>query len=448
MPYTPFDKPLQAKLTTDDLKKLIEQKVTEGYYIEFKSDFPANQKIGHSVASFANTYGGWYIVGIKTNEHNVATEICGFDLSFNRNPISKVREIIKSYIDPIPIFYPQLIPLENNDRGVLVIYIPDNQETPFVTKDGRIYRRVNDSSDPVPEKHRNAIDRLVENGRDIKKQFERFCTDNRGFSKAETEGGWIKIFVSPYPLGLIDKFEEFLDDDLENFLVLSKDQLHIMKIHSDPVTGNIPFNSCQPTHCSVILRQTTPSLAAYNSLSMELFIDGRAKFFIPIQYLSDFKKMVLNQIESQEVKELLWSIWREDKEMHTNHLHFFDIAQLWLVIACLFTYYFEWLKHEPLLDELKISIIADGVWRSVPFFDDDKWAEHIKKFGLPVMLNKSVQIPSDIGHGFTIRKQNTKDDVPEWMFVICLIGLAFGLPKETFAGSFGSAIAKAAKKKG
>jgi len=72
--------------------------------------------------------------------------------------------------------------------------------------------------------------------RDIKKQFERFCVDNRGFSKAETDGGWVKIFVSPYPLGLIEEFELFAEDDLENLLSLSQKQLHIMRIDSAPIT--------------------------------------------------------------------------------------------------------------------------------------------------------------------------------------------------------------------
>jgi len=447
MPYSPFDKEVHEKLISDDLSGLVEREVAEGYYVEYKEDFPAKkQKIGRSVASFANTYGGWYIVGVKANKtNNTATEICGFDLSKHQDPISIVREVIKSYVDPIPVFYPQLITLENG-RGVLVIYVPGNQETPFVTKDGRIYRRVHDSSDPLPESNRYTIDKLVENGRDISKQFERFCTDNRRFSKAEMENGWVKIFVSPYPFGLIEKFGLFFDENMEKLISLSQKPLHIMGVDSASISGNMPFNFCQLTAGSAILRQINPTHAAYNSLSVELFVDGRARFYIPIQYLHDIKKRELAQIESEEVKETLRNIWREDREMHTEHLRFFDIGQLWLQIALLFTYYLEWLKEEPLLDELKIAIIVEGIWRSVPFFDDSQWAAHVKKFGLPVILENDFRIPSDIGHGFTISSRNLEDGVPGWMMVLSLVCFAFGLPTESFAGSLGSAIAKASKK--
>lgn len=446
MSYKPFDKLIHEKLSFEDLNKLIEREVAEGYYVEYKGDFPVNSKIGNSVASFANTYGGWYIVGVATNKHNVAIEICGFDLSTHHDPISKVREVIKSRIDPVPVFYPQLITLENG-RGVLVVYIPNNQETPFVTKDGRIYRRVSDSSDLVPESNRYSIDRLVDNGRDITKQFERFCIDNRGFSEAEEGLGWLKVFISPYPLGLINKNKVVFADDLEQFISLSQKRLHIMGTGTASISGNIPFNSCQPTHRSVILRQNMPTQAAYNSLSVELFVNGRAKFFIPIKYLHDIQSRDLEKIESQEVKETLENIWQEDEERHTGHLRFLDVGQLWLQIATLFSYYLEWLKDEPLLDELKIAVIAEGVWRSVPFFDDSKWAEHIKKFGLPVMLEKDIRIPTDVGYGFTISKHDSENGVPGWTIVLHYISSAFGLPAESFARSLSSAIANALKKK-
>src|SRR3712207_7064043 len=52
----------------------------EGYFAAFKSDFPQrNQKIAHSLAALANTLGGWYVVGIETDNNQVATQIVGFD---------------------------------------------------------------------------------------------------------------------------------------------------------------------------------------------------------------------------------------------------------------------------------------------------------------------------------------------------------------------------------
>src|SRR6266581_7747514 len=124
---------------------------------------PASTKIAKSIASFANTYGGWYIVGVITDAHNVAQSIPGFSLDECHDPIASLRDSIRLGIDPIPVFFPQVVTLAPK-RAVLVVYVPGEQDTPFITRDGRIYRRVSDSSNPVPENQRLAVDHMVEQG--------------------------------------------------------------------------------------------------------------------------------------------------------------------------------------------------------------------------------------------------------------------------------------------
>ena len=66
MPYNPFDKAIRD-LTAGDLDRLIDNEVTEGYGIEYKGDFPENKKVGRSIASLANAYGGWYFIGVAAD---------------------------------------------------------------------------------------------------------------------------------------------------------------------------------------------------------------------------------------------------------------------------------------------------------------------------------------------------------------------------------------------
>ena len=149
MPFNPFDKPIGTTLTIDDLQLLITRSVSEGYFVEYKSQMQANEKIAKSIAALANTYGGWYFVGVDADKtHNVATNICGFSLASWTDPIATVREVAKSRISPTPVFYPQVVNI-TNDLVVLVIYVPEEQDTPFITSDGKIYRRVADSSDYI-----------------------------------------------------------------------------------------------------------------------------------------------------------------------------------------------------------------------------------------------------------------------------------------------------------
>src|SRR5207245_6674705 len=74
-----------------------------------------------------------------------ALPIC-FSLDECHDPIATLRESIRSGIDPVPVFFPQVVTLAPQ-RAVLVVYIPGEQDTPFITKDGCIYRRVSDRSD-------------------------------------------------------------------------------------------------------------------------------------------------------------------------------------------------------------------------------------------------------------------------------------------------------------
>jgi len=61
--FDPFDKPIDS-LREEDLQTLVTRQVAEGLYVEYKREFPnRNEKIGWSLASFANTHGGWYLVG-------------------------------------------------------------------------------------------------------------------------------------------------------------------------------------------------------------------------------------------------------------------------------------------------------------------------------------------------------------------------------------------------
>ena len=52
MKYNPFNKPLD-ELTADDLNVLINNEVTEGYWIEYKSEFQESKKISKSIALVA-----------------------------------------------------------------------------------------------------------------------------------------------------------------------------------------------------------------------------------------------------------------------------------------------------------------------------------------------------------------------------------------------------------
>jgi hypothetical protein len=423
MSYNPFDKPIQ-ELAASDLDKLINDEVAEGYWVEYKSEFQSNKKIAKSIASFANTYGGWYFVGVEADKaRNVATDICGFSSTSVPDPVAKIRDIIKSHIDPVPIFHLGLVGLDE-DKAVLIVHVPGNQETPFITRDGRIYRRLGDSSEPVPENDRYAVDRLVDNGREIARRFERFCQDERTFCQAEEGQGWVNVFLSPYPLGGIEKFDILSHEGIEKLIQLSQSPIKsYVEDGTEFGEGNLPLNSGQLAFGSVILRQVEPRNSAFNSLTIELFANGRAKFFVPLQYVQIFPDH--DELKSPIVERVLQGIWSTDKELNTLSLRFFDIVNLWLVVANLLNYYQEWLGKEVLPTKLLVAISMEGVWRSVPFCDADQWGEHVQRFGLTVLNKDTLRFPET--------RWMVKGTDPLWITICPIIGMGFGLPVSFFS---------------
>jgi len=190
MAFNPFEKPIGETLTAADLQVLLDRQILEGYYVEYKSDFQAALKIARSLASFANTYGGWYFLGVQSDKKtSIATALAGVSLAEHPDPIATVRNAVRDHTDPSPLFFPQLVEVAPG-RSVLAVHVPESDDTPHVCSDGRIYRRGADASEPVFEKDRYALDRLVERGKESVRRFDEFCVDERTFSEAEGERPW------------------------------------------------------------------------------------------------------------------------------------------------------------------------------------------------------------------------------------------------------------------
>lgn len=425
MPYNPFKKVVGEKLNKEDLQQLISNEVAEGYFVEYKGDtFPKNEKIAHSIASLANSYGGWYLIGVKTNSQHEASDICGFSLNDCKDPIDKIREIVKSHIDPVPVIYPQVVEI-TTERAVLVVYVPGNQTTPFVTKDGRIYRRNHDSSSPVPESSRYTIDKLVSDGRRSERRFKKFCSDDRVFSQSENSG-WVNLFISPYPEGLIERYEIHSTQVIEELIQTSHSPYELYIGQIGLLKGNCPFTNAQPTFDSLILEQRSHQTQPFNSTMMELFIDGKAKLHIPLLDLQEFNTKSLEKLKSLKAREAINTQAALGYEKF-HLLKFFDYTYLWRAIVNLLGFYHHWIGESNAIVDVRIAMEIKNVWRRVPFIDSDEWADQVYKFGLPILKRDHILIPNDIGKGMIV---SYTDRFALWQTFHSSLCLGFGLPNE------------------
>jgi hypothetical protein len=166
----------------------------------------------------------------------------------------------------------------------LAVYIPDNQTTPFITKDGRIYRRTHDSSEPVSENNRYALDELVERGKADSRRFQDFATDERTFSKAEKNTAWASLYISPVPYGGVKRTDLLSTTSIRALLDHSKEQIPLFSDRwKIDASANLPFTTGYSAPDSVIFRQVTSTRdESSNGLAAEFDVHCRARFHLPL----------------------------------------------------------------------------------------------------------------------------------------------------------------------
>lgn len=143
---------LLKEIGPDDIRDLIG--VRENEYLEFKSEFSKEGKGGEKFCkeftAFANTYGGFLVLGIKEKD-DYATEIV--DVRDAKKVRNQIYDILKSGVQPIiPGIDDRIIDIsdDGNNKKVIVFDIPKSPLAPHQMNIRKIfYRRNKRSADPM-----------------------------------------------------------------------------------------------------------------------------------------------------------------------------------------------------------------------------------------------------------------------------------------------------------
>jgi hypothetical protein len=423
--YNPFEKAIGEPLDLNDLQSLV-GRVAEGYYVEYKSTFPANDKVGHSIASFANTHGGWYLVGVEANTRtNLPESVPGIDLGRFPDPISKVRDIARGNIAPMPLLLPQLVPIRDK-LAALAVYVPESDDTPHLTQDGRVYRRQADSSAPIPETDRLALDRLYERGSAATQQFDRFCEDPRNFSGGQIARSWAEIYLSPLPTGSVHKADILRSEYLDELLSASRQPIEVSLSDKAKATAWGLFNHVHTCSGSVILRQAEPAYLAFNTLELELFTNGRGRMFLPLARLKPAVSM--KTMQSERALAALQEMVQSEAAATLSLLSLVDLVQTSRELGYLVVFYLRWLDSLGWRGDLLAKVRLSNVWCTVPFFDTDGWGECVERFGLPVCNRSSIMMPPEGSKPLRVEcREETGAPVVE---LFGMLAVALGLPSD------------------
>jgi len=399
--YYPFDKTFDD-IVSDDLAVL--STVAEGWYIEYKSEVPKASAVAKSVTAFANTYGGWLFYGVaeKSKDDPVAGAFPGIAREDADGALQRIRQAVANHTQPSPYFRVKSLvgPVDSiglpEGRCVIVGQVPWGPEAPYIHKDGRIYRRVGDGSEPKPENDRFILDQLWGRSSKITKGYADWISRELETSEAEEHAAYVRLFL----------VADFWGDTGSLDAISLR---RVREIMSD-VTGDytVPFHNVYQTSGGTICRQTADNDPEQLGLTWKLGGDFRSEVVIP---LSKFRGNNLDTLGEwlegyRNVERFIQLCVNQRYERPTVIdlnllLHvLLGLARIQAALAKEFGW------TGPIFAKMEIS----GVWRTIPFFDTHHVLNEYEKHGLPLVLQDRVTIYSGSDKGSFVELSGLQDD--------------------------------------
>lgn len=213
-------------VTEDDLL-LLKGGQSEDETWEFKSEWPRNESIQKSVCAFANSGGGYLLIGVECNEAGLVTDVPGV-ASFPQH-----NERVVSTCGAIaPRIIPQVteVNLSNGDVVVVIFTFP-SPDVPHMAGDNKYYLRAGRQSVPMPE---SMVNRLYAARRTEEQRVSDYLQSiNAGIRPFEADNWWwLSVWAMPLRLedNLVASSRELLD-----FLRKTARQLPLLALGGEAV---------------------------------------------------------------------------------------------------------------------------------------------------------------------------------------------------------------------
>jgi hypothetical protein len=365
--YSPFDKLLQ-ELEPANLESLRE--VAEGWYVEYKSLVIPTKLLAKSLSAFANQYGGWLFLGIQDDKRTLtAAAFPGLPSSDLPAVLQAVRNAAKDCLNP-EVYYETRqfdgpigqigLPV---GRSILVVRVPPGAETPYVHADGRIYRRVADSSDPKPDIDRSTLDRLFEKGERSRARLGTLVTKKPLISPEEKNNCYLHLSI------LSDPHEVRGDWYAEGFPQFAE------AMKGDP----LPLDNIFTRSGGFVARQTVGNNPYHRLLTWEFDRHCHSFITIPINVLSPpYLSSLVDYPTGEEFA-------RKLESTRIQHARLLDLNILFAALAAVVMRHRTLVTHASIRGPFFVKAHLANVWRTVPFLDLPSLITHFS----PARLSRS-----------------------------------------------------------
>lgn len=389
--YDLFNKKLDD-LVFEDLYTLIENEVKEGFYVEFKSDFQKGQHIAKSLASFANTHGGWYFIGVADEDKtNIAKDIVGFDIKKHNQPQESIRQISREHIHPIPFFEMKLLK-NSEDKYVLVIFIPESFETPHILSDGVVYLRNGEESNPIKNGDKYTLDKLYQKNLYLESKLNSILKNPFGVTywEEKEEIPFLNLCFLPKNFNELE-FKNFYEDFyLEKLIEMITQEEYLFDSESG-ISFNNYYKSITRTPHSIIFRNVSNGISSRNH-TLELFYNGAARMKIPIPYTIIETPLHENNSQTPCIK-LLYQKLGENLRQYK----LVDIGSMLFSITWTINKYSRFINDNMSSQTNTFSIFEmENTFQLIPFVESESFIDHVEKYHVPICMYKYKKVPDEL----------------------------------------------------
>ncbi|MGJ5813685.1 AlbA family DNA-binding domain-containing protein [Paludibaculum fermentans] len=400
--------------------------VEEGWFVDYKGECPAIEKLAKHISAFANQRGGWLFIGIdEDRQTRRAGSFRGIPISELALILDRVRNAVNQYVSPSLHYSVHTIHGPCAEIGleaarvILVVSVPEGSNPPYIHKSGRIYRREGDSSEPKAENDRIVLDEMWRKTERANARLLRFFDEA---PKRASQGGQTLIshffilhdpfFVEPPRSIGRKRFVELVTATTTNDLSLSLDMVQptLDGFYAKAVQSNNPLSSL-------------PSLRWWNG--------GNFRLSVPMSPLIPVARQ-RSQLED--------SFFESAQPATGGRFRPYDIG-IWVALMSALLKIYARIRREAQIDgSAQTKLIIRETEGMTPYLELPSYVKAVTEGFLPVVEEQNIEIPSRtddrIVQQVAIRADVDGDDsswlafVPELVLAVKAMGLPLSPPKD------------------
>jgi hypothetical protein len=399
MRYNPFEKEI-AEIGCADLARL--RSVAEGWYVEYKSQKVQVKNLAKSLSGFANQYGGWLLIGVEEapDGSRVASAFPGVPAEDVSVIESALRDASRDCIRP-SVFYEHRVvtgPAPEiglpSGRSVIVVTVPMGVDAPYIHSDGRVYRRVSDSSAPVAEHDRHVLDSLWLRGEAARGRLVKLATRLPLVSKAEGENPFLHLFISADPLEQSGR--GYLSDWATARMVMK----------GDPV----PFDNIYARSGGFVARQARGNSHPLRLFTWEFYQEGHSFVTLPMAFF-DFGRRIGALQRWLSGYEQAGSFVTALTDAGVTAGRIVDLNFLFLMAGGIGARHRALLRQDAVRGPFYAKAQLQNVWRCIPFLDLASFVDQLTEDGVPVVQESEILCPpGDDLESFRVLPPSERED--------------------------------------